>query len=85
MTAYIKKAETLNIKVQTLEDVVDVDTMLDVYHNASLLIANEYCYKTKTLSCFAYRTLEALRYLQLADYRVLPNKLGDPREEVDNA
>lgn len=82
MPAYIAKAAERGVPMLQLEAVPDVDTMLDLVHNATLLEQAEYCSRFEDLSAPG-RTLDALRQLGWGQYRVMPNDLRDPRDEID--
>lgn len=83
LPAYIHKARELDLPALLIPDVPDVDTMLDLMHNVTLLEAAEYCAAFQDLSV-PWRTIEALHSLGFDEIRVPPNELRDSRETIDS-
>lgn len=82
LPAYIHKAQKLGLPALYLDAVPDVDTMLDLMHNITLVQAVEYCAQYQDLSV-AWRTIQALHEIGFDEVRVPPNDLHDPRESID--
>lgn len=82
LPAYIEKAKVDSLEVIYLPPVPDVDTITDLFHNATLVQSLVYC------SQFGHehapnRTMRMLEALGLGEIRVSPNNLMDPRDEID--
>ena len=82
LPAYVRKAKAAGIPVRYLPPVPDVDTMMDLFHNATLVEAQ--CYAAESTGDPApWRTAEAMAELKLFDFKIAPNDLHDPRESID--
>lgn len=82
LPAYIEKAKVLKLPARLITAVPDVDSMLDLMHNVTLVQATEYCAQFQDLS-IPWRTINALHELEFDDMRVPPNELRDSREGID--
>ncbi len=82
LPAYVAKARERGVRLNLLEAVVDVDSMLDLMHNSTLVDAISYCAQFEDISV-PKRTLDALKYLGWDDIRVAPNELRDSRKGID--
>ena len=82
LPAYIKKARELGLPALWLPPIPDVDTMLDFFHNVTLVHALAYCADYDDI-CPARRTAAAFIDLSFDEVRVAPNNLFDPREHID--
>lgn len=83
LPAYIHKAEKLGLPALYLPAVPDVDTMLDLAHNVTLVQAIEYCARFQPDLSVPWRTIDALRHIGYTEVRVPPNELRDSREGID--
>lgn len=82
LPAYIQKARELGIAAIWLPPVPDVDTMADLAHNVTLVEALNYCEPFRGCTP-PYRTQRAFEEMGIADIRVAPNDLMDPRDKID--
>ncbi|MGI6218123.1 MAG: TIGR04282 family arsenosugar biosynthesis glycosyltransferase [Coriobacteriales bacterium] len=83
LPAYIQKARAQGLRTKYLPAIPDVDTMMDLMHNATLVEALDYCASTGDDVVSPWRTRDALAQLNLLNVRVAPNDLIDPRETID--
>lgn len=83
LPAYIQKARELGIAAIWLPPVPDVDTMADLAHNVTLVEALNYCEPFRGCTP-PYRTQRAFEEMGIADIRVAPNDLMDPRDKIDD-
>ena len=82
LPAYVRKAKAAGIPIRYLPPVPDVDTMMDLFHTATLVEAQ--CYAAESTGDSApWRTAEAMAELKLFDFKIAPNDLHDPRESID--
>lgn len=84
LPAYIAKAKELGLPALWLPPIPDVDTMLDFFHNVTLVHALTYCAGFDDV-CPAHRTAEKFIDLGFREIRVAPNNLIDPREHIDQS
>ena len=84
LPAYIAKARAAGLPALWLPPIPDVDTMLDFFHNVTLVHALAYCADFDDVFP-ARRTAEAFIDLGFRDIRVAPNNLFDPRDHIDQA
>lgn len=82
LPAYIEKAKSLDLPAFWLPPIPDVDTMLDFFHNVTLVHALDYCSAFDDI-CPAHRTAAKFIDLGFDTIRVAPNELRDPREHID--
>lgn len=82
LPAYIRKVQSLDLCARYIPAVVDVDTMSDLYHNATLIEALKYCSQFSDAT-YAKRTFGILEEYGLDDIRIAPNDLFDPRDAID--
>lgn len=82
LPAYVAKARERGVPMRQLEPVPDVDSMLDLMHNVTLVEFTEYCAQHQDLSV-PWRTIDALRQIGWSEVRVPPNELRDSREGID--
>ena len=82
LPAYIKKAKDAGLPALWLPPIPDVDTMMDFFHNVTLVHALNYCADYDDI-CPPWRTAEKLIDLGFKEIIVKPNDLIDPREHID--
>ena len=82
LPAYIAKAREAGLPAIYLPPVPDVDTMMDLYHNVTLVEALMYTSDFE-YAARPYRTAAALDYVGLSEVRIPPNDLHDDRDTID--
>lgn len=82
LPAYIEKARNAGLPAKYLPAVPDVDTMMDLMHNITLVEALNYTAPFDG-NVGPWRTAQYLEHLGWSEVRVPPNDLHDPREEID--
>lgn len=83
LPAYVGKCRKMGLRAVHLPAIPDVDTLQDLQHNITLVEALNYCAQSGDDVCPPWRTYDFLAELGLAEVRVMPNDLHDPREEID--
>ena len=83
LPAYIGKCRERGLRAVHLPAIPDVDTLQDLQHNITLVEALNYCAQSGDDVCPPWRTYGFLAELGLAEVRVMPNSLMDPREHID--
>lgn len=82
LPAYIAKAREAGLPALWLPPIPDIDTMLDFFHNVTLVHALDYCSEFEDITP-ARRTAAAFIDLGFKTIRVAPNSLHDPRDHID--
>ena len=82
LPAYIKKAKDAGLPALWLPPIPDVDTMMDFFHNVTLVHALNYCADYDDI-CPPWRTADKLCELGFREIIVAPNNLIDPRDHID--
>lgn len=82
LPAYVRKAREAGLPALYLPPVPDVDTMADLMHNVTLVEALGYCAPFDE-AVAPVRTAAALQEMGIAEVRVMPNGLLDPRAHID--
>lgn len=82
LPAYIKKAREAGLPALWMPPIPDVDTMLDFFHNVTLVHALCYCAQFDDI-CPPWRTAEAFIDEGFREVHVAPNDLFDPRNHID--
>lgn len=82
LPAYIEKAKAAGLPALWLPPIPDIDTMMDFFHNVTLVHALNYCADYDDI-CPPWRT--AAKFCDMGFRRVIvaPNNLMDPREHID--
>ena len=83
LPAYVRKAKAAGLPLRYLPPVPDVDTMADLMHAATVVETLVYCAESGDDVVPPWRTADALTRLGVADPRIAPNNLIDPRTQID--
>ena len=83
LPAYVRKAAAAGIPMRYLPPVPDVDTMADLMHATTVVETLMYCAESGDDVTPPWRCADAFAQLGIADLRIAPNSLVDPRGSID--
>ncbi|MCQ2751626.1 MAG: DUF2064 domain-containing protein [Coriobacteriales bacterium] len=83
LPAYTKKAQENNIPIWCTDITFDVDTIADLYTNATMALTFQEEAKNQKGTIYPKRFVKQIKELALDDIRIMPNTLFDPRDKID--